>query len=1494
MDSEDDFDRLSAKSPSSSIDTDSIREVSEPGKSLDADGADSGTVELDAVGTSIFEFLLDRRSPPIPESVGGFGLTNFSKALFTQNSVIGWLASKENTSMLLRLPAGLESAFCFGALTKHLATLTEHLPLRGSPDNRCMTRIIVHSTESAHNERRRQHLLASICHQILQNLTQMDAKVWLQRRTVDDLSLALRGLNHAWRERVLWGVLRELLTCRLFTQHIIAVTLCGADSSFTDEIKVLGGLLDFFACTQFPMKLLVILSDEKNIELEGDFSLEVKLESAELKDALLDDYRCWLDAATQAIPSLKAQEDLILSNITSHYQNPLLIISYLHYLGSRTWITKHQLEADSKLFTKPETFFLSVLDMVRPIHRGLVINALRLVIYAARRLTMAELATALTVKCAGIDSYSLDQQLPLNITHFVRSVLAGLIVEHKDTLYILNCSLQAILEGPKEQSTPEWVVTGLNADMELAIICLRYLSIWKGSRGDKTVESSDVSSDKWPFLYYAVKYWHRHFQRAMKSGGGYDEIQPFVEDWELIKSWMKLWLQIHPGEMRDVSSPEPSSSLRPTEISTVFNIDIPLAVEASLLATRSLSLMDGDETPAALWAVWQLVADKTIHSLQTWPERFPKSAVLPRLLQVFPRAPVETFRLLEEADQGFITEHARTLLLPALNQGVTTIIEYCIPLIATPEELYGLPWLSCATYGYTSLLKVLYDAYPSLIHYQDPCQRNALHHAIRFGHFEAVELLLQWNVNVNQADVKKDTPVLLACAHGYLNILRRLLREEVDLSQSDYDHNNGLHTACYLGLTDIANLLIDSGVSMTTKNSSGDAPLYKAIDQDRVDLIRRILHTLTTKTGMLDSLPPSPTTEDDDKSSIRESQGQKEMIISEVQNTWGQNALQYAAIGGKVEIVTLLLEHVSKDMINTYCLVHHAAEGGHLSLVKRLLQFDGVDINQEDSCNRTPLQLASVFGHVGIVEELVNRGSSTLTMDGWGDSPLDDAVRYGYEDVVRVLLGQKKPDDIRLGRLLISASSQGYAEIVTLLLDVGAPKEFKAEDQRRPIHAAAYAGYDDVIRILLLRQVKLDTRDDKGYTPLTAAASRGNISSTMLLLDAGAYIEALDDEGWSPIQRAALGDHLDVVQLLLEKGAILNPGADKSGAEFLEELTSLGYSDTFEALWDHYEQLDPKSMSRCFDIALHKNNYRMVSFLLDKGVSLDASDGTALQQCAFKGNLAMAKTLLEHATHAVDVNETNDQMHTALIASVVNRKPRWMLTKRRDKADLDKIINKQCKMVEYLLKMGADTEVAIGEYGTFINACIAQAYFEVLQFVVEEMKIPINSSDNQGRTPAHMLALCLRPEDVDKKMDLLLNHGLERIIGKRDKQGRKPLHLVGGTYNVDVAERLLKLRKGVNATDNDGWTPLHWACRGEDTNMIGLLIRREASIDARTNENWAPWHVAVYHNRLDLADILGSEKFSEEDDPNLPKEPSLRFTGVRCDSCYLSVCDPLS
>lgn len=145
-----------------------------------------------------------------------------------------------------------------------------------------------------------------------------------------------------------------------------------------------------------------------------------------------------------------------------------------------------------------------------------------------------------------------------------------------------------------------------------------------------------------------------------------------------------------------------------------------------------------------------------------------------------------------------------------------------------------------------------------------------------------------------------------------------------------------------------------------------------------------------------------------------------------------------------------------------------ALRDGSRQVGEILLAHPAIQIDQANLAGETPLMMAVLKGHAGVVRRLIERGAA-VNRTGW--SPLHYAA--------------SGPD----------------ASLVQLLVDRGATLDARSPNGSTPLMMAAQYGPEDAVQMLLMRKADASLRNDLG---LTAAdfARRGGREQLAKQLDA--------------------------------------------------------------------------------------------------------------------------------------------------------------------------------------------------------------------------------------------------------------------------------------------------------------------------------------------------------------------------------------------------------
>ncbi|XP_059160323.1 NF-kappa-B inhibitor alpha-like isoform X2 [Physella acuta] len=210
----------------------------------------------------------------------------------------------------------------------------------------------------------------------------------------------------------------------------------------------------------------------------------------------------------------------------------------------------------------------------------------------------------------------------------------------------------------------------------------------------------------------------------------------------------------------------------------------------------------------------------------------------------------------------------------------------------------------------------------------------------------------------------------------------------------------------------------------------------------------------------------------------------------------------------------------------------------HLSIIHGLpevtMQIIGLApdldwLNQTNSLLQTPLHIAVITGQTCVVGRLMAAGAALDVRDQLGNTPLHNACRLGFTDIVRTLI------------------TPGHYE-ETLQNQYGIPNqqfpqdlELKNYEGLTCLHLAAIGEHVDVMQLLLAAGADVNQPEGKsGRSVLHLAAEWGNLNMLRFLLSfQETHIDAQTYAGLTPILLAVGRKHEDIVKELFKHGALL-------------------------------------------------------------------------------------------------------------------------------------------------------------------------------------------------------------------------------------------------------------------------------------------------------------------------------------------------------------------
>jgi ankyrin repeat protein len=526
-----------------------------------------------------------------------------------------------------------------------------------------------------------------------------------------------------------------------------------------------------------------------------------------------------------------------------------------------------------------------------------------------------------------------------------------------------------------------------------------------------------------------------------------------------------------------------------------------------------------------------------------------------------------------------------------------------------------------------------------------------------------------------------------------------------------------------------------------------------------------------------------------------------------------------------------LIEHgIDTDIeIDGVPLMRAAVDKGATKVVKALLKYRKVDINQVDLLGRSLLQDAIIMGHLQIIDLLIKHNIDPNIIDHHGKNAMFDAIDYGEEKIIDTILAIKGINlnviDENGKTILHNKKVLEDDQLAKKLLRKGVNPTINDKEKHNFLVYTVLRGEEgeELLDIALEQGCDLNTRLEG--------------DNTILMEVMHAFIgmkETGDNKKRQEMERIA--------KKLIKNGIDIN-AVNNKGENVLFDLVRVKDIDGCRFLLEH--NVDPNRI----------NNY----------------DETLLLIACLQGycSIEMIKLLLENGANPVvklNSGKTLCEILNEVIFHVENYKS-------LNNEYLEKQIIEKAHYLEVLREIvnteGYDFEYLDSQGQTLFMTAFMVGHSELCQTYLKS-GIDINEKDKDGLTLFYKYNLAVFEkgkyfEEYRSQLIYLILHKAD--VAVRNKEGQTIYSRVAMIENCNK-QLFNKLREvsryDFKTTDNQGRTIMHACVWGKNLELLKVVHGiDETLINIPDKLNILPiTYAAIFGNREMVIELIKKESFT--------------------------------
>ena len=400
------------------------------------------------------------------------------------------------------------------------------------------------------------------------------------------------------------------------------------------------------------------------------------------------------------------------------------------------------------------------------------------------------------------------------------------------------------------------------------------------------------------------------------------------------------------------------------------------------------------------------------------------------------------------------------------------------------------------------------------------------------GHVEVVKLLLgRSDIKVNQANNNGMTPLHYAALKGHVRVVELLLsRLDIEINAAASNGGTPLHFAAQNGHVEVVKLLLNRlDIEINAASDNGATPLHCAAEKGHVEVAKLLFARPDVEVNQANNKGATPL-------HLATEKGYRGICLCLV--THGLIRKENRATGAQaiLEEYTPLLNSIY-DTLPKHNDLSILFSVDNREEILKMIEERLTELNGLDDASKV-----RVCGYCKKIRKKIDAcmncrwayycDAECQSEDWKRHKKLCCKVLSAPKERVLELL---ELSDVEKHACLIKAVNEGDVVTVRTLAVLGVPVDRVGSDSMTLLHTAASNGYSDIVKLLLHYGADIEAKGvSNGFTPLHCAALNNRLEVLNLLLKCGAHKEAQASCGRTALHIAVENGFLDGVKVLLE------------------------------------------------------------------------------------------------------------------------------------------------------------------------------------------------------------------------------------------------------------------------------------------------------------------------------------------------------------------------